>query len=128
MPIPFILSSRNYAVLANCLETSQFDLCEKDHRSWNLKQLNAPLDVSIVFGKTPKDIYAKFIKLWGNPALPPAWGWGTLVSRHLNIKEFSPVVGIREMVRKVAEHDLPWSTVIIEGWDTFNPETYKRIF
>ena len=127
LPIPFILSSRNYAILANRFETSLFDLGAKDHGSWNLTQLDAPLDVYIVFGNNPKDIYAKLIKLWGNPALPPAWGWGTLVSRHLNTEEFSSPDGIREMARKMTEHDLPWDAVIIEGWDTFNPETYNDL-
>ncbi len=127
LPIPFILSSRHYAVLVNRFEASSFDLgCECQER-WSLTQLDAPLDVYLVFGGPPAAIYAKLVKLWGNPAIPPDWSWGTLVSRHLDTGEFTRPEGIREMAEQMKKQDLPWDAVIVEGWDTFNPERHEAL-
>jgi len=127
LPIPFILSSRNYAVLINRFEAAQFDLGNQCRNLWSLTQLDAPLDVYLIFGNQPVDIYAKLVKLWGHPVVPPDWSWGTLVSRHLFTGEFSTPEGIREMAAQMTKHDLPWDAVIIEGWDTFDPETYDAL-
>ena len=107
LPIPFILSSRNYAVLINRFEASKLDLGSECPNRWNLTQLDAPLDVYFIFGNQPVDIYAKLVKLWGNPVVPPAWSWGTLVSRHLHDGDFAAPTGILEMAAQMAKHDLP---------------------
>ena len=127
LPIPFILSSRNYAVLINRFEASQFDLGSECPNRWSLTQRDAPLDAYVIFGNQPVDIYAKLVKLWGHPAVPPDWSWGTLVSRHLHAGDFSAPEGIREMAAQMLKYDLPWDAVIIEGWDTFDPETYEAL-
>lgn len=127
LPIPFILSSRGYAVLLNRFEASQLDLGCTSPDKCRLTQFDAPLDIYFVFGRHPVDIYAKLVQLWGHPVVPPAWGWGTLVSRHLATEEFSSPAGIREMAAQMAKHDLPWDTAIIEGWDTFDSETYHEL-
>ncbi|GCC10063.1 alpha-xylosidase [archaeon] len=127
LPIPFIISTRKYAFLANRFESATFDLGESDKKFWALTQNNSQLDVYIFLADNPREIYQKLGLLWGFPVMPPEWGFGVLVSRHEATKEFSTIKGIREMVSKMKKYELPWSGVIIEGWDTYNSDTYKEL-
>ncbi|MBN1444832.1 MAG: glycoside hydrolase family 31 protein [Candidatus Omnitrophica bacterium] len=127
LPIPFIISTRKYAVLANRFEASTFDLGKTSSRHLTITQKNASLDIYILLFDNPREVYKKLMLLWGPARIPPEWGFGILVSRHLATEELSTTAGIREMASKMKEHGLPWSGAIIEGWDTYNPDTYKEL-
>ncbi|MFH1905154.1 MAG: TIM-barrel domain-containing protein [bacterium] len=127
VPIPFFLSTAKYGIFLNRYERSFFDLGKANKELWDIRVKEAPLDLYIFVDNSPKEILRKLSILCGFPPMPPEWSFGIYVCRHDRTREFSSSPGIRKMIEKMKEHDLPWSAVIIEGWDTYNVETYSEL-
>lgn len=126
VPVPLVISSAGYGLFLNRFEASRFDLGSSKKDEWSFVQHDAPLDL-YVFAGTPAQIVGRYVDLTGHPPVPADWTFGIHVCRHVREQEFSSVDGIRAMMRKMAEHDLPWHSVIIEGWDAYNKETYDDL-
>lgn len=127
VPIPFFLSSEKYGIFINRYEYSFFDLGKESTDKWLITLKDAPLDLYIFTADSPKDILKDYAELSGFAPMPPEWSFGIFVSRHLRLKEFATVEGIKEMVKKMEENDLPWTVAIIEGWETYDTSTYEDL-
>jgi alpha-D-xyloside xylohydrolase len=127
MPVPFTLSSAGYGWLVNRFEGMVIDLDDDRSGRWTVSELEAPLDLYVFVDDDPRSILESLTQLTGRAPVPPEWGFGMLVSRHLRTGEFSTPEGVREMAREMDEADLPWSGVIIEGWPTFDRSRYDEL-
>jgi len=127
VPIPFFLSTEGYGFFINRYEYSFFDLGKENPNKWSVTLRDAPLDLYLFVADSPKDILKDYAELSGFSPMPPEWSFGVFVCRHLRLKEFATVDGIRKMVKKMEENDLPWTVVIIEGWDTYDTSTYEDL-
>ena len=127
VPIPFVLSTEGYALFMNRYEYSFFDLGENTPDRWSITLKDAPLDLYVFIEDSPKEILRDYAELSGFSPMPPEWSFGIFVSRHGRLREFATIEGIREMARKMEENDLPWTTVIIEGWNTYDTSTYEDL-
>jgi alpha-D-xyloside xylohydrolase len=126
-PVPMVLSSRGYALFLNRYERSVLDLGAEDEETWTFTQLNAPLDLYLFINENPAHTLKDYSELTGFAPMPAPWLFGIQVSRHLILREFSTVQGIEAMIAKMEEHDFSWDAIIAEGWDTYNPDTYKDL-
>ncbi len=127
LPIPFVLSTAGYGLFVNRLEGMTIDLGTDDPDRWEISDLEAPLDLYVFVDDSPRRILASLAELTGRAPVPPEWAFGVLVSRHGRTKEFCTPEGVRQMVRKMDEFDLPWSGVILEGWPTYDSERYDEL-
>ena len=118
VPVPFFLSTAGYGLFLNRFEPSRFDLGEADPERFRIDIDSAPLDLYVFLHPSPAGILGAYADLTGHSPLPPEWAFGVHVCRHLRLGEFGSPEGIREMMRRMDEHSLPYSSVIIEGWDT----------
>ena len=129
-PVPFVLSSRGYALLLNRYERSQMDLGAADNDRWRMTQNDAPLDLYIFSSSQPLEILNAYSKLTGYAPKPAPWLFGIQVTRHARLREFAAYDGIAAMIKAMDENDFPWDAVIAEAWPVHRPETYgdlKRI-
>jgi len=127
VPIPLFLSTEGYGVFVNRYELSSFDLGKEKSDKWKITLKDSPLDLYLFTEDSPKEILKDYAELSGFSPMPPEWSFGIFVCRHLRLKEFATPDGIREMVKKMEENDLPWTVVIIEGWDAYDTSTYKDL-
>jgi alpha-D-xyloside xylohydrolase len=126
VPIPLVISSGGYAVFMNRFEASEFDLEKSKKNQLTISMLDAPVDLYLFTGP-PAEILEQYTALTGRSPVPAYWTFGIHVCRHVRIKEFSTSEGIREMMRQMQTHDLPWHSAIIEGWDAYDPATYTDL-
>ena len=126
VPIPLVISSAGYGLYLNRFEASEFDLGKTVPNQWQLSLQDGPLDLYLIAG-TPAEIVNAYTRLTGRSPMPADWTFGIHVCRHVRTQEFASSEGIREMMRQMESHDLPWHSAIIEGWDTYNPQTYTEL-
>ncbi|MBC7320644.1 hypothetical protein H5T89_08345, partial [bacterium] len=98
VPIPFFLSTEGYGLFVNRYEYSFFDLGKGKLDKWSILLKDAPLDLYLFVSDSPKDILKDYAELSGFSPMPPEWSFGVFVCRHLRLKEFATIEGIREMV------------------------------
>ncbi len=127
LPVPFMLSSGGYGIFVNRFEGMTLDLGVEDPARWSVSELDAPLDLYVIVDEAPRSVLESLTTLTGRSPTPPDWAFGMLVSRHGRTKEFSTPEGVRAMAARMAELDLPWSGVIIEGWPTYDTGTYDDL-
>jgi len=128
VPIPFFLSSRGYGVLLNRFENAVFDLGHTDADRWSIRvAAGVPLDLYFFLAGSPADILADLARLTGPAPLPPGWAFGIHLCRHLDTRELGSAAGVRAVAQKMAEHDLPWTSVLLEGWEAYDPATYPAL-
>jgi alpha-D-xyloside xylohydrolase len=127
VPIPFVMSSGGWAILVNRYESSELDLGAANPDLWRINLDHAPMDVYLFLDATPAAILGKLGALTGRAPLPAEWTFGVHVCRHGRLREFSTREGVMAMVRAMEEHRLPWSSVILEGWRTYDASKYDEL-
>ena len=127
VPIPFFLSTSGYGVLLNRFEGAVFDLGHTDPGRWTVRTDRAPLDLYFFLDPSPVAILEKLAALTGPAPQPPEWAFGVHICRHLDTRELGSAAGIREVANKMAEHDLPWSSVCLEGWEAYDTASYPAL-
>jgi alpha-glucosidase (family GH31 glycosyl hydrolase) len=76
-PVPWLLSSRGYGVLADGGATSTFHLGTAARRSWDVEVAAPSLKLRVFAGPTPAGALARFTEATGRqPAAPAAWAYG----------------------------------------------------
>jgi hypothetical protein len=79
-PVPWLLSSRGYGVLADGGATSTFHLGTAARRSWDVEVAAPSLKLRVFAGPTPAGALARFTEATGRqPAAPAAWAHGAWV-------------------------------------------------
>ncbi len=125
IPIPFLLSSRQNALLMNRYEHSVFDICKSEKETVIIEQKYAPIDLYIFTGNSIVDIFDAYCSLSGFAPMPPEWAFGTLVCRYH--PEFSTKEGVFNMTAAMEENGFPWSAVIIEGFRPYKKEKLPEL-
>jgi alpha-glucosidase (family GH31 glycosyl hydrolase) len=82
VPVPFVLSSRSYALFLNRYEYSDLDLGAENKDAWAIIVPNAPLDLYLFIQDNPADILKAYSDLTGYAPMPAPWLFGIQVSRH----------------------------------------------
>ncbi len=98
----------------------------RDPGTWPSRP-TAPLDVYLFLHPNPALALGAYTALTGRAPLPPDWSFGVHVCRHARLAEFAVPKGVREMMHNMEAKRLPYSSVIIEGWDTYDTDTYDAM-
>lgn len=138
VPIPFLMSLENWAILINRPFNSEFDL-RMDVGNILLPE-NKELDLSLVdlyffIAENPKEIIKEVSALTGRAELPPKWALGYMQS-HRTLSDSKEVLRIANTFR---EKELPCDALIYlgtgfcpAGWNldhgslNFNPEIFEK--
>lgn len=111
MPIPFLLSSRNYGLFVNSSRWMQFDLTASD--TWTLEaDFEEFLELVWFTGDNSFEISGQFTLCTGQPALPPLWAFGLWVSGN----EWNSQEKVQREVALAKQHAIYPSVLVIEAW------------
>ncbi len=127
VPIPLLLSSKGYALFLDRFESAIFDLGQQKENSWSISLTAAPLDLRVFLADDPKVILRSYAELTGFAPMPAEWLLGIFVSRHGRLQELVSYENVMQVVRKMAEHDLPWDGMTLEGWPTYDTASYPEL-
>jgi alpha-D-xyloside xylohydrolase len=127
VPIPFVLSSAGWGLLVNRYESSELDLGATRPDRYRYSLDSASLDLYLFAPAAPAAILGSLSRLVGRTPLPATWTFGVHVCRHARLKEFGSREGVMSMVRAMDKNRLPWSSVILEGWDTYDASRYGEL-
>ena len=128
IPVPLLLSSAGYAYYINRYERMTLDLGASDSKTLSAKiGEEGILDLYLFCSDDPAEALYDYAYLTGFSPELPDWAYGIHVSRHGGLMEFGSAPGVIEMTRKMAENDLPWDTVILEGWEPYDHATRDEL-
>lgn len=112
MAVPFLLSSRGYAVLVDTTTAASFDLAHSNTGAWSTTVPDEVLDYYLITG-TPAECLTAYRDLTGPALLPPKWAFGPWISGGFRQDSAAEV---RERARRIREHRFPCDVLHI---DTF---------
>ena len=125
IPIPFLFSSRQNAVLLNRYERSVIDICRSKKDEILIEQKYCPLDLYVFTGPTASGVLRAYCELTGFAPMPPLWSFGTLVCRYH--PEFGTKEGVFAMADAMRANAFPWDAVILEGFDPYREENFDEL-
>src|SRR5688572_6613675 len=113
--VPFYLSSRGYGLLVNTPGKVEFEIGTERVSQMQFSAPGESLDYYVFYGPQPKDVFEKYTRLAGRPALPPAWSFGLWLSTSFTTKyneatvnEFVSGMAARGIPLKVFHFDCFW--------------------
>ncbi|MEX2535111.1 MAG: TIM-barrel domain-containing protein [Trueperaceae bacterium] len=119
LPVPFLVSNRNYGIWLDSQEPSHFDLrASQDDRPEctitrdQLPATTASLSLHILVGEGAYDITSAFTELTGEMRVPPKWAFGPWMSANT----WNSQAKAEEVVRRTVEEGVPASVIVLEAW------------
>lgn len=110
--VPFLLSSRGYAVLVDTTAAASFDLAHSNTGAWSLTVPDEVLDYYLITG-TPAECLRTYRDLTGPALLPPDWAFGPWISGGFRRDSAADV---RERAHRVRELGFPCSVLHIDTY------------
>ena len=103
--IPFYLSSAGYGLLVNHPGRVSFEVGAERVASVQFSVSGEALEYYLIYGPGPKEVLAKYARLAGPPALPPAWSFGLwLTTSFTTSYDEGTVLGF---IGEMAARDIP---------------------
>ncbi|GHU77456.1 alpha-xylosidase [Clostridia bacterium] len=105
--IPFYVTNKGYGVFVNSTGRASYELCSEAAASAQFSLPGEMLEFMVVGGPSVKDAVARFVRLTGNPALPPEWSFGLWLTTSFTTDYNEET--IRSFVDGMAERGIPLS-------------------
>jgi alpha-D-xyloside xylohydrolase len=114
LPVPFLVSNRNYGLWLDSHEPSYFDLTGTECKVTReqLPATSASLPLHVFVADYAYEITAAFTKLTGEMRVPPKWAFGPWMSANT----WNSQAKAQEVVRRTVEEDVPASVIVLEAW------------
>ncbi|WP_289937940.1 TIM-barrel domain-containing protein [Streptomyces sp. S.PNR 29] len=110
--VPYLISSRGYAVLVDTTTAASFDLAHSNTGAWSLTVPDEVLDYYLIAG-TPAECLAAYRDLTGPALLPPKWAFGPWISGGFRQDSAAEV---RARAVHVREHRFPCDVLHIDTY------------
>lgn len=110
--VPFLLSSRGYAVLVDTTTAASFDLAHSNTGAWSLTVPDEELDYYLISG-TPAECLSTYRELTGPALLPPDWAFGPWISGGFRRDS---AAAVRERARRIRELGFPCEVLHIDTY------------
>ncbi|GLP64560.1 hypothetical protein TUSST3_11800 [Streptomyces sp. TUS-ST3] len=110
--VPFLLSSRGYAVLVDTTTAASFDLAHHNTGVWSLTVPDEELDYYLITG-TPAECLRTYRDLTGPALLPPDWAFGPWISGGFRRDSHDEV---RARARRIRELGFPCDVLHIDTY------------
>ena len=143
IPVPFLIGADGWALFVNG-PWGQFDLRGDRGRfipgDWQGREFvpwkaTEPVDVFVIDAPEPADVPEEYIRLTGNPVMPPKWVLGYIQSHRTLLDTDDPL----RIAQKFRDDKLPCDALIYlgtgyctNGWNTghgsleFNPQAFNH--
>jgi alpha-D-xyloside xylohydrolase len=123
-PVPFVMSTRGYALWVDSSAPGSFDLNASRRDTISVDYRAPRLRLVLIAGPGLASMLEEFTRLTGRPAVPPAWAFAPWKSRDVH-RSREDVIADAELTRR---HRLPGSVVVIDSpWETsYNDFTLNR--
>ncbi|GHU67639.1 alpha-xylosidase [Clostridia bacterium] len=105
--IPFYVTSKGYGVFVNSTGRVSYELCSEAVASAQFSLQGESLEFMVIGGPSVKDAVARFTRLTGKPALPPAWSFGLWLTTSFTTDYNEET--IRAFTEGMAERGIPLS-------------------
>ncbi len=129
LPVPFLVSTKNYGLYLAANEPSLFNLTGDSH-TISLDKLPAEdvtLPFTIILAEGAYDVTATFTKLTGDIAVPPKWAFGPWMSANTWNSQAKAETALRRTIKE----DIPATVLVLEAWSDestfyiFNDASYE---
>lgn len=114
IPIPFLLSSRNYAVLLDCGSIMTFN--DDERGSYLLLDTVEQLDYYFIAGSCADDLIDGYRFLTGRAAMLPRWAYGYIQSK----EAYRTADELEQVVKNYRDLGIPLDC-IVQDWNTWEP-------
>ncbi|MDR2505508.1 MAG: alpha-xylosidase, partial [Oscillospiraceae bacterium] len=100
--IPFYYTSKGYGVFVNNTDTINFEVGSEKVETVQFSSAGQELEFFIIYGPTPKQIFARYTQLTGRAPLLPEWSYGLWLSTSFttNYNEETVMSFVSEMERR----------------------------
>ncbi|MDO0930994.1 alpha-xylosidase [Streptomyces sp. DG2A-72] len=110
--VPFLLSSRGYAVLLDTTTAASFDLAHSNTGAWSMTVPDEVLDYYLITG-TPAECLTAYRDLTGPALLPPKWAFGPWISGGFRRDS---AVEVRERAHRIRLRGFPCDVLHIDTY------------
>lgn len=111
--IPFFMSSKRYGIFFDNSWKTTFDFGTTKKDTYTMSSLGGRMVYYIITGRDYKDILQKYIKLTGQPIMPPKWALGFAQCRGLYTRQKQA----EEVAAKFRELQFPCDVIYQDiGW------------
>ncbi|MEV5437038.1 TIM-barrel domain-containing protein [Streptomyces sp. NPDC052682] len=110
--VPFLLSSRGYAVLVDTTTPAVFDLAHRNTGAWTMTVPDEVLDYYLITG-SPAECLAAYRALTGPALLPPKWAFGPWISGGFRREDAEEV---RERARRIRARGFPCDVLHLDTY------------
>lgn len=114
IPVPLLVSTRNYGLWLQADEPSHFDLtaseCTITIDKLPAEQTSLPLH--IIVAPEPYAVTAAFTRLTGEIRVPPKWAFGPWMSANT----WNNQARTEEVVNRTLHEDVPSTVLVLEAW------------
>ncbi|MDF2721619.1 MAG: xylS [Paenibacillus sp.] len=111
-PVPFVMSSRGWAVMVNTTWKHSIDLGSENGNQITIEGTNGELDLYLFAGKPYGELLERYTDLVGKPAMLPIWAYGlTFISN-----ENSNAREVIEDALKFRQMKIPCDMIGLSGW------------
>lgn len=114
IPIPFLVSSRQYAILLDCGSIMTFH--DDERGSYLLLDTVEQLDYYFIAGSSMDDLIDGYRFLTGKTAMLPRWAYGYVQSK----EAYKTGEELEETVRQYRKRNIPIDC-IVQDWNTWEP-------
>ncbi len=116
--VPLFSSSRGSGMFINRYERMIADIGNTDANVMTVTVHGAVMDCYLFATDYITDVLYGYSALSGFAEQPEEWSYGMIVSRYY--PDFSTTDGVNAMISAMEEYNLPWTGILMEGWDTFS--------
>ncbi|HET7572636.1 MAG TPA: TIM-barrel domain-containing protein [Gaiellaceae bacterium] len=109
--VPFVVSSRGYALFFHHGEEATFDLGGTSTQSASVLVESGALDLFVILG-TPKEAIRRYTDLTGRAAVPPEWTFGVWLSKCM----YQSRAEVEENLRVADELGIPVDVIGVDPW------------
>jgi alpha-D-xyloside xylohydrolase len=110
--VPFLLSSRGYAVLVDTTTAATFDLAHHNTGAWSMTVPDEVLDYHLITG-TPAECLTVYRDLTGPALLPPRWAFGPWISGGFRQ---DTAADVRARARQIRDRHFPCDVLHIDTY------------
>lgn len=124
VPIPFLMSSKGWAVFSNITHKHYFDICKTDDDIIKIWSFNGETDLLFFAGNDFRNLISQYTDISGKPALLPKFGYGLTFVCNMQ-------ADAREMLEdalKFRDRDIPCDVIGVEPhWmETYYDKTVDK--
>lgn len=123
--VPLFSSSRGSGLFINNNGYMTADIGATDYNKMHVQLSSGNLDCYVYVTNQISQVLSNYADLSGHAEMPAEWAEGLLVCRYNEtVDTYEMMV---EMIANMESYHLPWTGVIVDGWDIYDFERHEEL-